>query len=679
MKSLTPFIMMLLLTSCVEVRKFSSIKEDHSSSFLEIHDVKGELLHETRIDFKSNRRNWIGIEELPPQFIEELITFEDQRFFSHPGVDVLAFLNAIRHYPKRGASTISMQLSSLINYQRGRKSFGAKIEQLIDALKLEWSWSKEEILEAYINLLTYKGDIQGLKAASLSLFNKLPMALDQNERLLLYSMIPSPNQKSDHLLERACRYAKRLRKKINCTEVKVALEESHIDSPLTERMASHAPHVAQKFKGKKGVVQTTLKKDLQLEASSLLKTHVDSLKDRNVTDGAVLIIDRSSGHILAYVGSSGHYSKASQVDHITSLRQAGSTLKPLLFYQSFAKRILTMNSPLKDEPFAVTKEGLTYQPENYQKGFTYKDVPAKVALGSSLNIPAVRVIDLVGPQNFYDLLAELEFRSLYAPEFYGHSMALGAVDITLWDLVRAYQAMAEEGRFQELSFISEKVKSKKISSFSPEVSFIISDILSEKENRYLTFGLQSSLSTDSWSAVKTGTSKDMRDNWCVGYTSQYVIGVWIGNSSGDPMWNVTGITGAAPIFNHMVNYLHKYIASTPPIRPTGLVEVDKNYYLPGTEPKQKTMLLTETQVHKILYPQQGAQFAYDPEIPERNQRIFFQGNAKAKWMLNGKSMTRSDLERGFLPVKKGKYKLELWEGSEKRDEISFYVKAGKAI
>ncbi len=670
----------ILISSCSPVIKPAQVKIEHPSSFREIFDRHGELLHETRINFKSHRRSWTKLEDIPIEIQKEIVLLEDQRFLNHPGVDVIALLNAVQKYPRRGGSTITMQLAGILDGHR-KRSIVSKLSQMKTSLHLEMNWSKEEILEAWLNLLSFRGDIEGIRAASLGLFNKNLKALNKTERVLLYALIPGPNQSQERILARGCRYLERLNSEQPCSELASVLESSYFKHPLVELQEHHAPHLATKFKKENAeAIMTTIDKRLQIEASQLLRSHISNLRVQHVNDGAVLIWERKTGEVRAYVGSSGDYSKSSLVDHIQSPRQAGSTLKPLLFAQAISERLITMTTPLRDEPFSVTREGLTYQPENYQKGFTYQDVPAKMALGSSLNIPAVRVIDYVTPEKFYSLLSNLEFRDLQEPEYYGHSMALGSVDITLWDLTRSYGALAEAGNFINPVFKKNiKLQPKNIPEFSEDVSYIISSILSEKNNRSLTFGIQSTLSTDSWSAVKTGTSKDMRDNWCVGYTDKYVIGVWVGNSGGDPMWNVTGITGAAPIFSQLVSSLHAKKSSAPPSRPLTLITVGEDLYIKGTEPKNKIALSDNTPVTKILFPQQGAQFAFDPEIPENSQRILFQASGHdLRWKMNGIEIKKSEIEKGFYPSKSGKYRLQLLDEKEQtKDEISFYVKSGK--
>lgn len=671
----------LILSSCSRQRTFNNLKETHPSSFGEVYDRNGELLHEKRIDLRVNRRSWVKLQELPESMVDELIQLEDQRFRSHRGVDPLAALRALQDYPSRGASTISMQLVKLLEHRKHERSLWAKVLQAFKAIQLEFNFSKDEILESYLNLIPLAGEIQGVHAGSMNFFGKHPRGLTLEERIIIYSMIPSPNQSPEKLKQRACRYYHKL-KGGPCGPIEVALSASFIRRPRTNLLDEIAPHLGHQAVKQGTPFRTTLDKNLQMEVLKTLKGHIRELQHQNVKDGAVLIIERNTSDVLAYVGSSGEYSSSPHVDHVEALRQAGSTLKPFLFAAAIGKRIITSSTLLKDAPMTITRDGLTYQPENYQKSFTMKDVPARVALGSSLNIPAIRVIDLLTPERFYSLLVSLRMRHLREEEHYGHSMALGAVDVTLWDLVRSYRTLAEGGEFKEPNWGAGKEDySSNVPEITPETSYILSSILAEKENRYLTFGIQSSLSTDSWAAVKTGTSKDMRDNWCVGYTDTYVIGVWIGNSSGDPMWNVTGISGAAPIYNHLVTYLHKNKPSMAPAMPTGLVKVGNDIYLKGTEPRNRSLQpVARSLVTKILFPQHGSQFAYDPEIPGSHQRLFFQKSGPGgAFRLNGKELTAKELKNGFLPDKKGKYELELWEGRHLKHSVSFHVKAGRIL
>ena len=210
-----------------------------------------------------------------------------------------------------------------------------------------------------------------------------------------------------------------------------------------------------------------------------------------------------------------------------------------------------------------------YRPLDYDREFRGL-VSMRTALASSLNVPAVRTTDMVGVEVFADRLRRLGFSGLVEEgDYYGAALALGSADVTLWQLVNAYRTLANGGKYSDLRLTTDADTQKSTRIYSPEASFVISDILSDRASRSTTFGLENSLATRYWSAVKTGTSKDMRDNWCVGYTDRFTVGVWVGNSSGAPMRDVTGITGAAPTWLNVMNYLHDRFGSGQIVRPPG--------------------------------------------------------------------------------------------------------------
>ena len=238
-----------------------------------------------------------------------------------------------------------------------------------------------------------------------------------------------------------------------------------------------------------------------------------------------------SGDVLAYIGNNGVRSSARYVDGTRALRQAGSILKPFLYALAFDRKVLTPVSLLDDSPLELAVGGGSYRPRNYDEQF-HGLVTARTALASSLNIPAVRTLQLVGVEDFWSTLRRLGFRSLEESEFYGPSLALGTADICLEDLVNAYRSIANGGVLTASRLTPDTPRSKEGRVFSRGAAFLVSDILSDRESRALTFGLENPLATRFWTAVKTGTSKDMRDNWCVGYSERYTVGVWIGNFSG---------------------------------------------------------------------------------------------------------------------------------------------------
>ena len=402
-------------------------------------------------------------------------------------------------------------------------------------------------------------------------------------------------------------------------------------------------------------------------------------------DGAALVVDNASGEILAYAGNIGEQSSARFVDGIRAMRQAGSTLKPLIYALAFDQRILTPASLMDDSPLDIPVAGGVYRPKNYDNRF-HGMVTARVALASSLNVPAVKTLNLIGINPFVETLQRLDFRNIREPDYYGLSIALGSADITLWDLVAAYRALANGGVWSPLRLTAGETRAAPRRVVSPEAAFLIADILSDRESRSRTFSLESPLSTRYWTAVKTGTSKDMRDNWCVGFSDRYTVGIWAGNFSGEPMYNVSGVTGAAPVWIDIMNWLHRRQSSRPPTPPAGVVrrsvefastaETKQEWFMQGTE----TSLVQKADdgiFPRIIYPTSGSIIALDPDIPPEDQKMFFEASpdgSNLQWVLDGQSLGLSAAPAPWSP-RKGKHVLRLMDaGQRELDSVTFEVR-----
>ncbi|OYU78093.1 MAG: penicillin-binding protein 1C, partial [Burkholderiales bacterium PBB5] len=337
-------------------------------------------------------------------------------------------------------------------------------------------------------------------------------------------------------------------------------------------------------------MRSTLSAPLQRFAVQTLQTHLRELSGRHVEDAALLVLDNASGEVLAWVGSSGELSRAAEVDAVTALRQPGSTLKPFLYAQAIAERRITAASLLEDSDAQIQTSGGLYIPQNYDRQFKGW-VSARTALGASLNVPAVRTLVMVSPDSFQKQLVALGLPLKESGDFYGYSLALGSAEVSLLHLTNAYRALSQGGRTSP-SVLSPATsgpppattRAASRQALDPRAAFIVGDILSDPMARARTFGTDSVLATRYWSAVKTGTSKDMRDNWALGYSQRYTVGVWVGNASGAPMWDVSGTTGAAPIWAAMMNYLHATHTSRAPKPPPGVVQAAVQFANPGGAP-----------------------------------------------------------------------------------------------
>jgi penicillin-binding protein 1C len=351
-----------------------------------------------------------------------------------------------------------------------------------------------------------------------------------------------------------------------------------------------------------------------------------------VEDGALVVLDNVSGEVLAWVGSSGSLSDASQVDGVIAPRQPGSTLKPFLYALAIEQRILTAASILDDSPVAVTTAGGLYVPQNYDHVFRGR-VSLRTALAGSLNVPAVRTLALLGYEPFYERLRALGFASLTRDaDHYGYSLALGAGDVTLLALTNAYRTLSNQGRSSPVRVLPDDALPRMEQTLDPAAAYIVSDILADSAARATTFGMASALTTRYPSSVKTGTSTDMRDNWAIGFSTHYTVGVWVGNFSGEPMHDVSGVSGAAPIWRDVMDSLHEGRIPAPPAVPAGLVQQTVRYANAEEPERQEWFLVgTETQVvvaieapagrPRIVSPAKDAILAIDPDIPRGRQRV----------------------------------------------------------
>jgi penicillin-binding protein 1C len=426
---------------------------------------------------------------------------------------------------------------------------------------------------------------------------------------------------------------------------------------------------------------------IQRFATDTLRRHLLALQGRAVGDSAVLVADNPSGDILAYVGSSAELSSAPHVDGVLAHRQAGSALKPFLYALAFDERLLTPASLIEDTPLEIPLDTGLYRPQNYDEQF-HGLVSTRTALASSLNVPAVRVLQLVGGEPFVQQLRRLGFGSVTeSGDYYGPALALGAAEVSLWDLVTAYRALANGGVWRPLRLRSEEpagADGRRV--YSEAAAFLVSSILSDRESRSLTFGLENPLITRYWSAVKTGTSKEMRDNWCVGYSRRYTVGVWVGNFSGQPMRDVSGVSGAAPVWLEVMNHLHRDAPSPPPHPPASVVvepvafpaqieAARAEWFHLGTQPAT-ALQLAGTRPH-IVAPVPGTIVALDPDIPAAQQALVFEaasGTVAARWRLDGRDLG-SAAAPTFWPPRPGRHTLHIVDaGGRVLDTAAFTVR-----
>jgi len=661
---------------------FAGVRTAYRPSDAWLLDRHDEPVAVVRLDMSARRLPWTPLKHISPALQKAVLLSEDRRFLEHAGVDWQAAAagawNTLWQDKVRGASTLSMQLVGLIDAERrrqGRRSGLEKLDQALAALRLERQWSKPQILEAYLNLAPFRGELVGVTAMSRGLFGKAPEGLDEAESALAAALLRAPNAAPAVVARRACALLREMGRSAFCTDLDV-LAATRLDSRLQRADATPdlAPHLARRLLSRSGERRkTTLDANIQRLASASLQRHLAALAQRNVADGAVLVLDNTSGEVLAWVGSSGNLSAAPAVDAVVALRQAGSTLKPFLYGMAFAGRHLTPASLLDDAPLALPTGNGLYAPQNYAPEYRGA-VSARAALGGSLNVPAVKTLMRIGADDFATGLRRFGFDSLSERgDWYGYSLALGSADVSLLALANAYRTLANGGQWTPLRLARDHVlPGTPHRALDPAATFLVTDILADRSARAGVFGLESWLATPYWSAAKTGTSKDMRDNWCIGFTRRFTVAVWVGNASGAAMHDVSGMSGAAPVWREIMDALPRAADSLPPRPPKGLtlrsirfdppVEPPRHeWFLPGTAMEVVTAARHQA-LARIAYPAEGTVIALDPDIPPSRQRVALQLSAPAaagwRWQLGETTLGRADRPMTWLP-QPGKHRLRL--------------------
>jgi penicillin-binding protein 1C len=565
----------------------SELRQGEAGGSIRIDDRDGDLLREVRAD-DGARARWTPLGEIGNTTRHAVLAAEDRRFYRHEGVDPVAILRAailaVTHRRiVSGASTLTMQLARTVR-PHPRNLWG-KLREMALAVRIEWSLSKDRILEEYVNRVSFGPNLRGVAAASHAFFGKSPASLSAAEAAFVAGMARGPslydaNLRPELARARRDRVLGRMERDGWLTAEATARARSEALVTLGASASFGAPHlVAGLLRGELGPsqpglsealhvngsvarVRTTVDRALQRIAETQVATTVRTLRGKGVTAASAVVVDNVTGDVLAYVGSPDFFDEENggQNDGARALRQPGSTLKPFLYELAMEKLGYDPSTALPDVDMHLDLGALhDYAPHDYD-GHVHGPVRLREALGSSLNIPAVWTAHNLGPAPFLDRLHELGFASLHEEaDFYGPALALGDGEVTLLELVHAYSTLAREGVSRPLRFVSRVVPADgHVVDLPPgeehrvmpaPLADLIIDILKDHNAREASFGERTVLDFPFEVAAKTGTSKGFRDNWTVGFTRAVTVGVWVGNFGGAPMNNVSGITGAGPLFH----------------------------------------------------------------------------------------------------------------------------------
>jgi len=515
----------------------------------------------------------VKVETLPKHFITTVINTEDKRFYNHLGIDFIAIARAFRGNLRErrvvsGGSTITQQLVRNIHHYP--RNIFTKVYEAASATCIEIRYSKKRILEEYLNRIPYGNGTYGVEAASKLYFAKSASGLTLAESAFL-TAIPSATKIYDPYRN----FSKtEIRQKNILTRLflKGKISKEDFESACNEKVALFpkekiffAPHfceyVLSKYKNVLSgpAVSTTLDYSLQREIEYIVQNNLSQLERANVTNASVVVLDNRTGDIISMVGSADYFNEenSGQVNGATSLRQPGSSIKPFIYGLAFESGFMPSYTLADIETHFKIQSNGDFIPKNYDKKY-HGMVRARTALACSYNVATVNLAQKLGPDIILSKLHQAGFDSLKEnARFYGPGLSLGSGEVTLLEITRAYSGFARSGRLIETRMLlDESLKDLGI-FFSPEVSYIITDILSDNQAREPAFGEFSALNFPFKCAVKTGTSKNFRDNWTIGYTPRYTVGVWAGNFSGRPMYSVSGISGAAPIFRDIILFLER--------------------------------------------------------------------------------------------------------------------------
>ncbi len=556
---------------------------DNPSASPVLLDRHGKPLHHLVLpDF--TRSTPVALDQVPADLVACTLAAEDKRFRSHGGIDLLATARAakdavLHRRSVSGASTITQQLVKLSSPAAPR-NLRTKLRESLLARHLEMKWSKDQILTAYFNRLPYGNHRSGPAEAARFYFQKPLAELSLGESALLAGLPQAPSRLDPlkhptRALTRRGIVLDRLATTYDASRISAARAEPLNLRPLPEKPL--APWLPSTFDVQRSMfdVRCSLDASLQQDIETIVREELDKLSTSNLKHAAVVVLDNNTREILALV-SSGDWRdpNGGQINGALVPRSPGSALKPFTWLLAFEKGGLHPGSIVADIPTRFrTKEGLD-APENYDRTFR-GPVTVREALACSLNVPAMRALnDLGGPRPLHQFLLELGLDTIGAdPAPYGLGLTLGNAPVRLLDLTNAYATLAEGGIHRAPTLSLDSTFDVQRSMFDVRSAFLISEILADPVARAPSFGRRGPLELPFRCAAKTGTSSDFRDNWCLGFTGKFTVGVWAGNFDNSPMKGLSGVAGAGPIFHRTMLRLHRDQKPTWPEQPAGLIEV----------------------------------------------------------------------------------------------------------
>ena len=651
-----------------------------------IHDRNGELLYKV---FHDEKRTPVNLDSLPDHVFQASIAIEDKDFFSHGGISIVggvarAIKENIASDTLQGGSTITQQLvkTALLTPER---TIRRKAREAILAIWTEQLFTKKEILELYMNQIPYGGSAYGIEEAAQAYYNKPASKLSLDEAALLAGLPQAPSryspyanpelatQRRDNVLVQMldqkyitqAEYDKALGKEVTVKAPRETIKAPHFVFYVRDQLEKQYGTKLVEEGGLK--VTTTLDLNIQASAEAIIRDEIESLKGLNISNGASLVTRPPTGEILAMVGSTDYFATGSGAFNVTTaLRQPGSSIKPINYAIGIDRKIVTAATIFLDAPTCFPSPEKPYCPRNYDSAF-HGQVPLRMALANSYNIPAVKMLALNTVEDFVASAPAFLINSFTDPKKYGLSLTLGGGEVRMTEMTQAFSAFANQGkprklngvlkvedkngrelyRFKDENFIQDVSKPLPAPKFlaipgeraiSQEASFIISHILLDNFARSAAFGTNSQLVIKNRSvSVKTGTTDDIKDNWTIGYTPNFLTAVWVGNNDNTPMNPAltSGITGAAPIWNEIMTEVLSTQSDIKPRKPSSVVGTQVcwgggdpasgeacqkrfEYIIRGTEKLANQGVSTKRET--VWVTKDSDKLATGPEVPNTEQK-----------------------------------------------------------
>jgi penicillin-binding protein 1C len=678
--SLIAVLAALLIYVLWDLPPVSALGANLETPSIRITDRSGRLLYDV-LPEQGGRHAVLAFDNIPQCMKDATIAVEDKTFYRNPGVDAAGILRAVWINLRggrtiAGGSTITQQVARnllLAQHERNELSLRRKLREALLAWEMTRKLSKNEILALYLNQVNYGGMAYGVEAAAQTYFGKPARDLLLPECALLAGLPQAPGLYDPFTHPDLAKQRQEV--VLGLMEAQGTLTHQQRlaadDAPLSYSLSPYpieAPHFIWLVKDQLDalfsegrlqpdqslVVRTTLNLDDQHAVERIIKRRLAEFQPRageishNVNNAAAVILDPRTGDILSLVGSADYFDASidGALDMATSPRQTGSAFKPFIYALSLvpaqADPWTAATSILDVSTTFITHDGQPYTPVDYD-GREHGPVPVRTALASSLNIPAVKTLQKVGIDHTIELAERLGITSLGDPQAYDLSLALGGAQISLLQLSTAYAALADNGTFTgnyaildiqdangKLLYTPDRTPAVQV--FDQRIAWLISDILSDDRARSTGFGPNSTLKLDRTAAVKTGTTTNFHDNWTIGYTPDLLVGVWVGNSNYEAMHDVTGVTGAAPIWNDAMRTLLQGQPDRPFVRPEGLKQVTvcelsgllptdacahtrTEWFIPSTEPTQTDTYYKQIWLDALTGALASAQTAEDRRIP----------------------------------------------------------------